>query len=243
MGLKSVRILSGWQNQDGTYIAALELVLEKGWKTYWRSPGEAGLPPDISFAGSKNLKTAGILWPSPVVFGPEEMWSVGYKDRLVLPFSITPKNQATPVVLTLSAMVGICENICVPAEFTLSQELRAGVAKRHPKIVAALVSRPKSAREANVKYIDCRFSPSEDAMSVEIEVSLPHVGKREVMIIEYEQPNHWVRLSSSGRSGQILTARATINRASGPMVSIERSKLRITVVSTNKSVDIGTCSK
>jgi DsbC/DsbD-like thiol-disulfide interchange protein len=242
-GLKSVRILSGWQNQDGTYITALELILEKGWKTYWRSPGETGLPPYISFSRSRNLKTIRIIWPSPVVFGPKEMWSVGYKDRLILPLRITPKDRAAPVTLTLDAMVGICENICVPAEFTLSQELQAGVKKRHPRIVAALVNRPKSAAEATVESIDCEFSLSHDEMSVEIKLSLPHVGKRETVMIEYEQPGHWVRLSSSDRTGQILVARAKINRSSGPIVSIERSKVRITVVSTNTSVDIGTCSK
>ena len=243
MGLKSARILSGWQNQDGTHIAALELILEKGWKTYWRSPGETGLPPHISFTRSKNLKTIRIIWPSPVVFGPKEIWSVGYKDKLVLPLRITPKDQAAPVALTLDAMVGICENICVPAEFTLSQELKAGVKKRHPKIVAALVNKPKSARQANLENIDCSFSPSDDAMSVKIELTLPHVGKREVMMIEYEQPNHWVSLSSSLRSGDILTAQARVNRTSGPIVSMERSKLRITVVSSDASVDIGNCSK
>jgi DsbC/DsbD-like thiol-disulfide interchange protein len=243
MGLKSARILSGWQNQDGTHIAALELILEKGWKTYWRSPGETGLPPIISFVRSKNLKTIRIIWPSPVVFGPKEMWSVGYKDRLVLPLSITPKDQAAPVSLTLDAIVGICENICVPAEFTLSQELQAGVKKRHPKIVASLANKPKSARKANLQNIDCSFSSSDGAMSVKIQLTLPHIGKREVMMIEYDQPDHWIRPSSSVRSGAVLTAKARINSTPGPVISIERSKVRITVVSSNASVDIGNCAK
>ena len=243
VGLKNVHILSGWQNQDGTHIAALELILEKGWKTYWRSPGEAGLPPNISFIRSKNVKSISIIWPSPVVFGPVEMWSVGYKDNLVLPVRITPKDQSAPVALTVDAMVGVCENICVPAEFTLSQELEVGVKKRHPKIVAALVNKPKSARKAGLKNIDCSFLPSDHSMSVRIELTLPKIGKRETMIVEYGQPNHSIRTVSASRKGAVFSGQANINSTSGPVISIERSKVRITLVSAESSVDIGTCSK
>ena len=239
----SVRVLTGARITAERHISALHLQLKPGWKTYWRSPGKTGLAPEISFVGSKNLKSIRILWPSPIVFGPKEMWSIGYKDRLVLPLRLTPKDKTAPVALTLDALVGLCENICVPAEFTLSQILRAGAKKRSPKIVAALVDKPASGRKADLQKIACRFSRSNDDISVKITLNLPHVGNREVMMIEYEQPNHWVMLSSSSRSGPVLTAQARISRKSGPITSIERSKVRITVVSTTASVNVGTCSQ
>ena len=242
VGLKSANLLTGWQNQDGTHYAALELILAKGWKTYWRSPGKTGLTPEISFNGSKNLKSFRILWPSPIVFGPKGMWSVGYKDKLVLPFEIIPNDKNAPVDLNLNALLGLCEKICVPAEFTLNQKLQAGIKKRSPKIVAALIDKPKSGTEANIQNIACSFSLSNDDILVRVSLNLPYVGDREVIMVEYEQPNHSVGLSSSSRSGPVLNAQAIINNNTGPIRSIERSKVRITVVSTTKSVNAGTCS-
>ncbi|HCX68676.1 MAG TPA: hypothetical protein DHK64_14410, partial [Rhodobiaceae bacterium] len=48
--------------------AGLHLELSKGWKTYWRSPGEVGIPPSIDWAGSENIENVEFLWPAPERF-------------------------------------------------------------------------------------------------------------------------------------------------------------------------------
>ena len=116
------------------------------------------------------------------------------------------------------------------------------IKKRSPKIVAALIDKPKSGTKANLQNIACSFSLSNDNIKVRISLTLPYVGDREVIMVEYEQPNHWVGLSSASRSGPVLNAQAIINNKTGPIRSIERSKVRITVVSTTNSVNAGTCS-
>ena len=89
-GLKNAQILTGWQNNNSSYTAAVEINLETGWKTYWHAPGLAAIPPNFLFVGSNNLRDVTLKWPSPILFGDTDIWSIGYKNRLVLPMIVTP---------------------------------------------------------------------------------------------------------------------------------------------------------
>ena len=93
----SARLLSGWQTDRGTHMAALELALAPGWKTYWRAPGDAGIPPSFDFSASTNLKSVRFHWPRPAVFDLNGMQTIGYHDHLVLPIEVTPEDPAQPV--------------------------------------------------------------------------------------------------------------------------------------------------
>ena len=80
----------GWRKADGTHMTALQLTLAPGWKTYWRAPGEAGIPPSFDWSGSSNIQSVGITWPTPKVMYQSGMRSVGYSDQVVFPMQITP---------------------------------------------------------------------------------------------------------------------------------------------------------
>ena len=59
----------------------IEIKLQPGWKTYWRYPGDSGVPPRFDFSGSDNLGRAKVLYPAPHLFTDETGNSLGYKDR------------------------------------------------------------------------------------------------------------------------------------------------------------------
>jgi suppressor for copper-sensitivity B len=48
-----------------TLPLGVELRVKPGWKTYWRSPGDAGLPPTLDWSGSANLREATLSFPAP----------------------------------------------------------------------------------------------------------------------------------------------------------------------------------
>ena len=101
----------------------IELRLEAGWKTYWRSPGDAGLPPEIDWSGSENLGTAMVQWPVPereTLFGFETFI---YHDRVVLPVIASAVDPARPIRLRAHIAYLVCEVLCVPAEATLALDL------------------------------------------------------------------------------------------------------------------------
>ena len=84
----SARLISvenGVAPNSGTLSLGLDIQLAEGWKAYWRSPGEVGLPPDVSWDGSENLASAQMLWPAPERFTAFGIENFGYKDRVVLP--------------------------------------------------------------------------------------------------------------------------------------------------------------
>ncbi|MCP4936824.1 MAG: hypothetical protein GY927_22130 [bacterium] len=90
--------------------------LSKGWKTYWRSPGDSGVPPSFDWSGSDNLKHVNIQWPAPKKYKDEFSTSIGYKREVILPLKITAADAYKPVKIQLRFGYGICSDICVPVE-------------------------------------------------------------------------------------------------------------------------------
>jgi DsbC/DsbD-like thiol-disulfide interchange protein len=95
--------------------AGIEIRLGPGWKTYWRYPGDSGVPPRFGFARSENIETIELSWPAPHGFADGTGSSIGYKGGVIFPLRIVPKDPARPVVLRLDLDYAVCEKLCVPA--------------------------------------------------------------------------------------------------------------------------------
>src|SRR5580698_1971043 len=104
--------------------AGIELRLDPGWKTYWRYPGDTGVPPTFDFSGSDNVKSATVLWPAPERFSDGAGGtSIGYVDHVILPLQVAPIDAAKQPRLHLKLGYAICGNLCVPAEANLQLAL------------------------------------------------------------------------------------------------------------------------
>ncbi len=112
----SVRLIAGSRADDAIARAGIEIKLAQDWKTYWRYPGDSGVPPRFDFAGSDNVKSIEIAWPAPHRFSDEGGITIGYKDDVIFPLRIVPQDVSKPVRLHLKADYAICEKICIPAE-------------------------------------------------------------------------------------------------------------------------------
>jgi len=106
-------------------IAGVQIRLEPGWKTYWRMPGDSGVPPSFDWSGSKNLKSAEVLYPAPHRFTDASGTAIGYEDEVVFPVMVTPERSGEPVELKLDVDYGICKTLCIPNQASLSIELPA----------------------------------------------------------------------------------------------------------------------
>jgi DsbC/DsbD-like thiol-disulfide interchange protein len=102
---------------SGEHHAGIAIRLAAGFKTYWRHPGDSGVPPLFNFEGSDNLKQAIVHYPAPKRFSDGAGGtSLGYSVReLLLPMTIVAVDASKPVQLKLKADYAICEKICVPA--------------------------------------------------------------------------------------------------------------------------------
>lgn len=112
-----VRLIAG-TNTPGqqTLRAGLDMKLAPGWKTYWRYPGDSGIPPRFDFSASGNVKDVKVLWPAPERMEDGAGQSIGYHDRVIMPLRVTPKNPAKPVLLHLKLNYAVCDKLCVPAD-------------------------------------------------------------------------------------------------------------------------------
>ena len=124
--------------------AGIEIRLDPGWKTYWRYPGDSGVPPTLDFAGSENVKSVTTLWPAPKRFADGAGGhSIGYLGDVVLPLRIVPKDASKPSSLHVKLGYAICGNLCVPAEADLDLTLSGKGGAEEPTLVAAEARVPR----------------------------------------------------------------------------------------------------
>lgn len=119
----AVRLISSGEMEDGAYKLGLEFSLEPGWHTYWRFPGESGIPPQLDFTGSSNLASEQLLFPAPSRYNDGYSSSIVYEQSLVLPLLIKPTSPDASVDLKASLFFGVCSTICVPGEASFSLSL------------------------------------------------------------------------------------------------------------------------
>jgi DsbC/DsbD-like thiol-disulfide interchange protein len=113
----AARLIAGNVPRDSaTLRAGIEIKLQPGWKTYWRYPGDSGVPPQFDFAGSENLASADVLYPAPHSFKDGAGTSIGYEQTVIFPVRVTPRDPSKPVKLNAKVDYAVCEKLCIPAE-------------------------------------------------------------------------------------------------------------------------------
>ncbi len=119
-----VRLVAGGADGAGQ-LAGVDISLDPGFKTYWRNPGEAGLPPAFDWAKSTNVGAIEVLWPAPSRSEDGGGVSYGYQGQVLFPVRIRAQDPGKPVGLALKIDYGVCKDICIPAQAELSLKLPA----------------------------------------------------------------------------------------------------------------------
>lgn len=126
----AIRLVSGVAAVDDSKSLPLGLQfhLKPGWKIYWRSPGDAGVPPQLNWTGSQNIDpvSAGILWPAPERFDAFGLTTAGYGGEVTLPIQARTIEADQPADLRLNVQYLVCSTICVPGEGDLALHLPKG---------------------------------------------------------------------------------------------------------------------
>jgi suppressor for copper-sensitivity B len=107
-------------------VLGLHFRLKPGWKIYWRSPGDAGFPPQLDWSASENVAAAEISWPAPKRFSVLGLETLGYHDEVILPIAVTPRQKGAPLRFDAKLRYLTCDDICIPYDTELSLALPAG---------------------------------------------------------------------------------------------------------------------
>ena len=107
----------------GVSLAGVEIAMTPKWKTYWRMPGDSGVPPNFDWSGSENLADARVLYPAPTRIKDKSGVAIAYVSGVVLPIEVRAKDPALPVKLSMTLEYGVCLDICIPVEAKLVLDL------------------------------------------------------------------------------------------------------------------------
>lgn len=240
-GAYEVEVLPGWRAKDGTHIAAVQIALGAGWKTYWRAPGDAGIAPQFDWRASRNLSGVEIIWPTPKVLSQAGVQTIGYQGRVVLPLRVAALRDDRDVQLSGVLEIGVCKDVCLPVTIDLMQSLSATETRPDPRIAAAMADRPYSAQEAGVGRVICDIRPVKGGLALRAEVDLDRMGAGEVAMVETDNPQIWVTQAETRRDGGHLIAEAEMYHVEGGAFALNRAGIRITVLGKSHAVDIQGC--
>lgn len=223
------RLVAGWAAPDGIRVAALRVDLAEGWKTYWRNPGEAGIPPRFDWSGSENLAGVKIAWPAPIVFDSYGVRTIGYAHEMVLPLHVTPTDPTRPVRLSLSLFYGVCDDICIPARSEIALEIAPGApSEGEVAIRAALKATPAPASDAGLEAAHCAIEGAGDAQRITARIAFADAPAHAPLVVIEGPEGLWFGpLEARLEKGEIV---ATGEMRAEPGEWIDRSALRLTLL-------------
>ncbi len=225
-----------------TVPLALEVRLDQGWKTYWRSPGDAGLPPRIEWDGSANLKEAGFGYPVPHRTTTLGIETIGYDGQVTFPVRAVPAEPGKPLSLRAGVDLLVCAEICVPQRVDVALDLPAGPAVAGPE--ANIVSRAENSvpGDGRAAGLEVRAVRTQGAV-LEVEAVAREPFAKPDVFVELEPPAPLtaptVHLSDGGRTAvlrfQVADAPTDVNLAGRPAIltvvdGARAAELRATVV-------------
>ncbi len=183
----AVRLIAGSnKGGDAPLRAGIEVKLQPGWHTYWRYPGDSGVPPRFDFAGSDNVRSAKVRYPAPRLFSDGGGQSIGYSGSVIFPIEVTPRQTGKPVILRLKVDYAVCEKLCVPAEGRAALGLAPGPSANDAALGAAEAQVPVLLDAAAV---DLRARRVNDAAKplVAVDLKTPD-GKPVALLVEGPGP-------------------------------------------------------
>lgn len=181
----AVRLIAGsGRDKDNRLRAGVEIKMTPGWHTYWRYPGDAGVPPRFDFAGSSNLAGVEVRYPAPHLLTDETGNSIGYIDNVVFPMRVTAREPGKPVTLRLKLDYAVCEKLCMPVEARLELNLTGAASSHDAKLAAAEARVPKPvAAGVSLRRLDAGPKPR-----VAVDLKAP-AGKPSQMFVEGPTPD------------------------------------------------------
>lgn len=176
----ALRLLAG-SRSGAVLIGGVAIQLQPGWKTYWRTPGDSGVPPRFDFSKSDNVEAVTVLWPAPMKFDDGAGGAaLGYKQQVVLPLRIVAKNTDKPVTLRAHVSYAVCEKLCIPVEANAELAFASVASTEDGALSDALNTVPKPANVGDPNPLTIRDVKREGKINVLVDVIAPEA--REVSL-------------------------------------------------------------
>jgi DsbC/DsbD-like thiol-disulfide interchange protein len=218
--------MSGWAENEGGRMrlvvlppdaaghirAGLQIEPKPGWITYWREPGNNGIPPQITIAPQSGVTLDAISYPVPKRIFSGKVEDIGYAAAVTLPLSLTSW-KAGPVVIDATAFIGICKDICIPfqAHFSLNLGIAAQSRPQEQTILQSAAARLPEAPSADFGVV--AHAMSADLKQLSLKVTLPEAGNETPEIIVTGPSGYaFTKQLNVGRSGRAYSTDIAIGK-------------------------------
>lgn len=227
-------ILPGWREDGGRHMAGLSIKLSPGWKTYWRSPGDGGIPPQFNWSGSKNLKSVHVQFPVPQVMHHNGLQSIGYDRDVVFALVAHAADPSAPIALRGEIDIGVCEDVCIPMRLSVVGILPETGAP-DTAIATSLSNQPVS----NGMFA-CDIEPIADGLRLRATAPDPGIDA-EVAVIEPGEPGVWTSRSAIKRQGDDLVTEVEMVPPTAQPFALARNNVRLTLIGNGGAVEMIGC--
>src|SRR6266404_9610269 len=184
----AVRLLAG-SRSGAVLMGGIAFALQPGWKTYWRTPGDSGVPPRFDFSKSDNIEAVTVLWPAPKKFDDGAGGTaLGYKQQIVLPLRIVARNADKPVTLRADINYAVCDKICIPVEAHAELAFASVASTEDGNLSDALNTVPKPANIGDPNPLTIRDVKREGKNNVLVDVTAPE-AKEVSLFVEGPTPD------------------------------------------------------
>jgi DsbC/DsbD-like thiol-disulfide interchange protein len=239
-GHSAVRLLAG-SRSGAVLLGGIAFQLQAGWKTYWRTPGDSGVPPRFDFSKSENIEAVTVLWPAPTKFDDGAGGhSLGYHNQIVLPLRIVAKNPDKPVTLRADINYAVCEKICIPVDATAELSINSVASTEDSALFAALDTVPKPANIGDPNPLTIRDVKREGKSKVLVDVVTPD-AKAVNLFVEGPTPDWSLPIPTLLDSGPPGVKRFAFELDGlPPGANPEGAALKFTLVSGDRSYEFNT---
>jgi DsbC/DsbD-like thiol-disulfide interchange protein len=212
----AVRLLAGGRSSDGGFRVGVEIRMTPGFKTYWRVPGDAGVPPSFDWAGSENVGAVALRWPAPARFVDAGVTTIGYKDNVIFPATIRAADAAKGVTVTLNLDYAVCDRICIPAKASVTLKLPEAAKTEHtPRIDAFRAQAPRATEpgkiDARPGLIAATYKADKSRPMVDLTLGFPAGGAVEDVFVEGPDGWHFGAPQDVTRDGERVTLRIPVD--------------------------------
>ncbi|MBB3965443.1 DsbC/DsbD-like thiol-disulfide interchange protein [Rhizobium metallidurans] len=206
-----MRLVALSPDDNGKIRAGLQIEPNAGWITYWREPGNTGIPPQIVIAPGTGVTLDKISYPIPKHIKSDEIDDVGYDAPVTLPLTLSAKSGVTEI--KAQAFIGICKDICVPfqADLTVALPAAGQSQPQEEAILDAAEARLPEASSSEFKVTEHTLSP--DRTELKLDITLPDIGDTTPDVI-VAGPSGYVftKQLMSKRDGTALTTTVAIGK-------------------------------
>jgi DsbC/DsbD-like thiol-disulfide interchange protein len=223
---------------SGDRKVALEITLAPGYKTYWRTPGDSGVPPSFDWSKSDNLASVTVRWPAPNRFSDGDGYANGYAGRVRFPLNVVARDKDKPLVLALKLDYAVCKDICIPA--TAEMTLRLPAAGEGVSIPLARVDDAELPRRVGLgEPLDGLVITGAEGPidSLVVKAQLPNGSPDADLFVE--GPDGWLFGKPDvtiGNDGTALFRVPLTDRPSGP--SAPKVPLLLTLVDSGRAIEV-----